>query len=121
MGKVLDPGFVPTQDERRRMYEAIEEAGKFFRRQLLLATGGWPSEFLQDRGLKNTLVPGASWKIGYAPDSWSRLTDHLQKRGFELATLVRAGLTTDQRLIDIAIGSCSSHGTTGWSQWASSG
>ncbi|WP_020391718.1 hypothetical protein [Kribbella catacumbae] len=76
------------------MHEAIEEAGKFFRRELLRASVGWPVQFLKERGLENTLRPGASWKIGYAPDSWSRLTDHLQKRGFDFATLVRAGLMT---------------------------
>ncbi|WP_020391728.1 hypothetical protein [Kribbella catacumbae] len=94
MGEVIDPGFVPTQEECQRLHEAIEEAGKFFRRELLRATSGWPSQFLSDRGLEKVLTPGATWKVGYAPDSWSRLTDHLQKRGFELATLVRAGLTT---------------------------
>lgn len=94
MGEVIGPGFVPTQEERQRMHEAIEEAGKFFRRELLRANNGWPPQFLKERGLERTLAPGATWKIGYAPDSWSRLTDHLQKRGFELATLVRAGLTT---------------------------
>lgn len=94
MGEVIGPGFVPTQEERQRMHEAIEEAGKFFRRELLRANNGWPPRFLRERGLEKTLAPGATWKIGYAPDSWARLTDHLQKREFELATLVRAGLTT---------------------------
>ncbi|NEA37353.1 hypothetical protein G3I17_37790 [Streptomyces sp. SID13031] len=94
MSEILDPGFVLAQEERQWVHEAVEEAGKVFRRELLRATGGWPLEFLRDRGLKDTLSTEATWKVGYAPDSWSQLTDHLQKRGFELATLVRAGLTT---------------------------
>ncbi|WBQ04412.1 hypothetical protein [Kribbella sp. CA-293567] len=94
MGEVIVPGFGITGPERQRMHEAVEEAGKFFRRELLLATEGWPPRFLKERGLEKSLAPGATWKVGYAPDSWARLTDHLQKRGFELATLVRAGLTT---------------------------
>jgi hypothetical protein len=94
MGEVVDPGFVVSQEERQRLHAANDEASKFFRRELLQATGGWPVDFLRDRGLEKVLTPGAIWKIGYAPDSWSRLTDHLQRRGFGFATLVRAGLTS---------------------------
>lgn len=93
MGEVIDPGFVPTKEERLRVHEAITAAGRYFRRELLRATAGWPARLLRGRGLENTLAAGATWKIGYAPDSYSRLTDHLQKQGFDLATLVRAGLT----------------------------
>ena len=94
MGEVIDPGFVVSKEERERLHAANYEACKFFRRELLQATGGWPLEYLRDRGLENVLTPGASWKIGYAPDSWSRLADHLQKQGFPLTTLVLAGLTS---------------------------
>jgi hypothetical protein len=94
MGEVIDPGFVPTKEERSRVHEAIREASRYFRRELLRATGGWTSRFLKDRGLENTAAPGATWKIGYAPDSYSRLTDHLRKGGFDLPTLVWAGLMT---------------------------
>jgi hypothetical protein len=92
MGEVIDPGFVVSREERQRLHQATEQASRFFRRELLRATGGWPLQFLKDRGLEEVLALGATWKIGYAPDSWSRLTDHLQKQGFGFATLVRAGL-----------------------------
>jgi hypothetical protein len=94
MGEVIDPGFVPTKEERQQAGEAIREAAKYFRRELLRATAGWPLRFLRDRGLGNATVPAASWRVGYAPESYSRLTDYLQKSGFGFATLVRAGLMT---------------------------
>jgi hypothetical protein len=92
MGEVVDPGFVVPQEERQRIHAAIEGAGRFFRAELLKATGAWPVSFLRERGMDRVLVPGASWKVGYAPDSYSRLTDYLQKQGFAFATLVHAGL-----------------------------
>jgi hypothetical protein len=94
MGEVIDPGFVLTKEERARIREAITEASRYFRAELLRATADWPARFLKDWGLENAVAPGATWKIGYAPDSYSRLTDHLQKSGFDFATLIRAGLMT---------------------------
>jgi hypothetical protein len=94
MGEVIGRGYVPTREERSRIHEAIAEASRYFRRELLRATGGWPLRFLKGRGLENTAAPGAIWKIGYAPDGHSRLTDHLRTGGFDFATLVRAGLMT---------------------------
>lgn len=94
MGEVVDPGFDVPQEERQRMHAAIEEAGRCFRAELLRATSAWPVSFLKERGMGRVLAPGASWKVGYAPDTYSRLTDYLQKRGFALSTLVRAGLTS---------------------------
>ncbi|MFI5706478.1 hypothetical protein [Kribbella sp. NPDC051620] len=93
MGEVIDPGFVPTKEERLRVHEAVAAAGQYFRRELLRANADWPARFLRSRGLENTMAAGATWKVGYAPESYSGLTDHLRKRGFDLATLVRSGLT----------------------------
>jgi DNA primase len=92
MGEVIDPGFAMSAEERSRIHAATEQASLFFRRELLRATDGWPSQFLKDRGLEAILNPGATWKIGYAPDGWSQLTDHLQKKGFGYTTQIRAGL-----------------------------
>ncbi|GAA0946841.1 hypothetical protein GCM10009554_43120 [Kribbella koreensis] len=92
MGEVIDPGFVPSKEERARIHAAMKEAGRFFRAELLRATADWPGQFLKERGLESAADPGATWRIGYAPDSHSRLTDHLQKQGFDLSTLIRAGL-----------------------------
>jgi hypothetical protein len=36
------------------------------------------------------VIAGASWKVDYVRDSYSPLTDHLQKQDFDFATLRRA-------------------------------
>jgi DNA primase len=67
-------------------------ANKFFRRELLRANVGWPIEQLEKRGASEVLSTESMWKVGYAPDSFTRLTDHLRERGFDFRTLIRAGL-----------------------------
>ncbi|TCO41017.1 DNA primase-like protein [Kribbella antiqua] len=87
-----DPGFAVSVEERRRLLEANVAASQFFRRELLRATGGWPLRYLTDQGAREVLSTESIWKIGYAPDSWTRLVDHLREQGFSYGTLVRAGL-----------------------------
>ncbi|MEV0792659.1 hypothetical protein [Kribbella sp. NPDC050459] len=79
--------------ERQRMMVAHLAASKFFRRELLRANVGWPIENLKDRGVDQVLSTASNWKIGYAPDSHTRLTDHLREKGFDFRTLIRAGLS----------------------------
>ncbi|MFI7067095.1 hypothetical protein ACIBL3_39280 [Kribbella sp. NPDC050124] len=79
--------------ERQRLMVAHLAAARFFRRELLRANVGWPLEQLRDRGAGGALSTESTWKIGYAPDSYTRLTDHLREKGFDFRTLIRAGLT----------------------------
>jgi hypothetical protein len=85
------------------MLGANAAAARFFRRELLRATGGWPTRFLKEAGIEYVLSTESTWKVGYAPDTWSSLVDHLESQGFSHATMVRAGLmrwTTDGDAID---------------------
>ncbi|WP_158294081.1 hypothetical protein [Kribbella sp. VKM Ac-2568] len=40
------------------------------------------------------LSPQSTWKVGYAPETWTALVDHLRSEGFAYSTMVRAGLMT---------------------------
>jgi DNA primase len=91
---VNDLGVASTPDERQRMLGANAAAARFFRRELLRATYGWPAKYLNDAGIAQVLETGSTWQVGYAPDTWSNLVDHLQSEGFSHATMVRAGLMT---------------------------
>jgi hypothetical protein len=91
---VNDLGVASTPEERQRMLGANAAAARFFRRELLRATNGWPAKYLKDAGIGQVLEAGSTWKVGYAPDTWSNLVDHLQAEGFSHATMVRAGLMT---------------------------
>ncbi|MEV0792660.1 toprim domain-containing protein [Kribbella sp. NPDC050459] len=78
----------------RRLIEAHVAAGQFFREQLLRSTVGWASAHLVQRGLRHLLRSSSPWKVGYAPEGWARLVDHLRAQGFEDRTLLDAGLAS---------------------------
>ncbi len=87
-----DLGFAVSEEERRRLLAVNMAAAKFFRRELLRTSGGWPLEYLKARGAVSVLTVNTDWKVGYAPDSWTRLADHLRADGISHATMVKAGL-----------------------------
>src|SRR4051794_15958518 len=87
-----DPNAVPTIAERRRLIEVNRAAARFFRRELLQTTKGWPGRYLSRAGAPELLAPASVWSVGYAPDARSRLVDHLRARGFELERVRSAGL-----------------------------
>jgi len=89
---VSDSEEVLISGQRQRLMVAHMAAAKFFRRELLRANVGWQLEHLKERGAIDVLSTESMWKVGYAPDSFTRLTDHLRDRGFDSPTLVRAGL-----------------------------
>lgn len=81
----------------RLLTDAQIAAGRFFREQLLRSETGWAAAHLTQRGLGHVLRASSPWKVGYAPDGWSRLVDHLRGAGFEDKTLVTAGLASVTR------------------------
>ncbi|WP_405064627.1 toprim domain-containing protein [Kribbella sp. NBC_01505] len=72
--------------------ELNRHAWEFYQRQLNARQDGWAARHLRDRGLGMALTDPA-WGIGYAPDSWTALTDHLRKSGFAEESLMAAGLS----------------------------
>lgn len=86
-----------------RLYDAHRVAASFYRQQLLETPVGWAAEHLSSRGLGTVLAPDSGWRIGYAPDGWSRLVGHLRRSGFDDAEIVGAGLafvTSNGYLVD---------------------
>ncbi|MEU4295341.1 toprim domain-containing protein [Kribbella sp. NPDC026596] len=77
-----------------RLVAAQVAAAQFFREQLLRAGAGWPVAHLMQRGLGHVLRSSSPWKIGYAPDGWAYLVNHLRSQGFGDETLLAAGLAT---------------------------
>ena len=77
-------------DRRQRLYAVCEAACQFFEDQLRAGGGGEARTYLQGRGLH----PDA-WgrhRLGYAPDEWRALLDHLSKKSFSKSEVVEAGL-----------------------------
>jgi DNA primase len=69
-------------------------AGRFF---LACLHGSWAPGYLSDRGLSAALLPSSPWKIGYAPATWTALTDHLRRQGYPEQVMLRSGLVTTGR------------------------
>ena len=113
MGEVVDAGSRVSPEDRLRLHAATVEANKFFHRELSRTRAGWPVNLLREGGLGNALSPAATWRLGYAPDSRSRLTDYLRELGFDRRTLLQAGhskrtssgalVDRYQRLLDVRL------------------
>ncbi|MBP2356198.1 DNA primase catalytic core [Kribbella aluminosa] len=80
-------------DDRRLMAVQVA-AGQFFRQQLLQSVAGWAAAYLTRRGLGHVLRSTSRWKVGYAPDGWAYLVDHLRSQGFDDETLLASGLAS---------------------------
>ncbi len=86
-----------TPDEQRRirkratLYDVCEAAADFFQQVLLARPDGAPGRaYLEQRGITRETIE--RFRIGYAPNQWSALLDHLHSRGFPEAMVVAAGL-----------------------------
>jgi DNA primase catalytic core len=69
-------------------------AGRFFQACL---HGSWVGDYLGERGLSAALLPSSPWKIGYAPATWTALTDHLRRQGYPSELMLASGLVTTGR------------------------
>jgi DNA primase len=66
-----------------RLIAMHQVAAAWYREQLLGPDGDGPREYLDARGLGNVLQPARTgdrdpWEVGYAPDRWIALVDHLR-------------------------------------------
>lgn len=78
-------------NEASKMQEAHELLKKFYHHLLLNTKEGQPAlDYLTNRGFTREIID--KFEIGYALDSWDFATKFLQKRGFRLELMERAGL-----------------------------
>ncbi len=66
-----------SKDERDRMHNVLERATLFFESNI--RDNKVVQDYLQSRGIKPDAV--SNFRIGYAPDSWDALYEHLLKEG----------------------------------------
>ncbi len=77
-----------VRNERDRLYRALEKAAEFFEQSL--SKNSAAKSYLVKRGVKDGTVK--SWQIGFAPNEWRALHDHLLKEGFSTDEMIAAGL-----------------------------
>lgn len=89
----------PQEEEadrlRRRLQELNLAAARFFQNQLLYGEAGALARgYLEQRGLIPQTI--ASFLLGYAPDRWDALYNHLRERSYSDEELSTAGLVVER-------------------------
>ncbi len=85
-----DPKAQEKQDHRAQLAEVMEHAVQFFRLQLKTGAGGAARDYLKKRGLGAKALE--RWEIGFAPDAWQGLWDHLRGKNVAEDLILGAGL-----------------------------
>jgi DNA primase catalytic core len=82
------------ETEKDRLHQANEAAALFFQHSLLNTQAGAAAlNYLTLRGIDRQTAE--TFQLGYAPDSWDALREHLKGRGFTEAELLKAGLLVE--------------------------
>ncbi|MEX0319294.1 MAG: DNA primase [Ruegeria sp.] len=85
-----DPRAQEKQDRRTQLAEVMEQAVQFFRLQLNTGAGAAARDYLTRRGLAEPALE--RWEIGFAPDGWQNLWDHLRGKSVAEDLILGAGL-----------------------------
>lgn len=85
-----DAGLQRERAYKVRLSDACKAAARFFMETLIGPNGAPGRAYLAKRGLTSDSVK--RFGIGYAPDSWDALKNHLQEAGFSQQELLDAGL-----------------------------
>ncbi|MFT6458213.1 DNA primase [Pseudophaeobacter arcticus] len=85
-----DPRAQQKQDRRTLLIEVMEQAVQFFRLQLKTNNAAAARSYLQRRGLTPPALD--RWEIGFAPDGWQALWEHLRGKNVPEDLIMAAGL-----------------------------
>ncbi|OPY08002.1 MAG: DNA primase [Syntrophaceae bacterium PtaB.Bin038] len=95
LGIVLpDREYTAEEKSRRDLRESLvrvnQIAAAFYARTLRTAAGSRGRAYLEKRGIRQDVVD--TFRLGYAPDGWRALRDHLQRERVPLKHAEQAGL-----------------------------
>lgn len=76
--------------KRRRIYEMNREAARFFHDTLLSPAGEAGLNYYKSRGYSKRTI--TKFGLGYAPNSWNALRDHLREKGYSYEEQLEANL-----------------------------
>src|SRR5260221_14421569 len=89
--KTLSTRVTEKQTLRKRLLRLHFEVANWFHRNLLRTRAAEAARsYLSERGLNIEIAK--RWQIGYAPDSWTAVTDWAQQSGFSREELILGGL-----------------------------
>lgn len=88
------PRATPAERERAEraatLHEVVEQAARWFEKQLRLPVGRQGLDYLRGRGLDETTID--EFRLGFAPETRDGLSGVLQRDGVPLDKLIEAGL-----------------------------
>ncbi len=76
-----------------KFYEIYDLANKFYQNNINTKDGGKAKEYLKDRGITDEVIK--EFEIGLSLDSMDSLTKVLTKKGYDMVTLDRIGLSSN--------------------------
>lgn len=85
-----DPKAAERADRRTELARVMEEAVRHYRLQLRTTAGAAAREYLTRRGLSEAARD--RFEIGFAPEGWQGLWDHLKAKGIADEMILAAGL-----------------------------
>lgn len=86
-----DPQAQAKADRNSQLADVMEQAVQFFRLQLQRGVAADARQYLSEkRGLSPEVLE--RWEIGFAPDAWQGLWDHLREKGVAEDLILDAGL-----------------------------
>lgn len=77
-----------TREEKEVLYKLMEDATSLYEESLLKSETAL--QYVNERGIKEKTQ--TSFRLGFAPDSWSFILDELQKKGYAEKEIEAAGL-----------------------------
>ncbi|MFA7169751.1 MAG: DNA primase [Candidatus Paceibacterota bacterium] len=80
-----------NKGEKSNLLGIVETSKQFYRQCLKIKGGKKAYEYLRGRGLTEEMIE--KFELGFAPDSWSLLSDYLKKKGFTEKDILGAGMT----------------------------
>jgi len=78
------------KEKRELLLEINKQAARYFHSQLYAPAGAAGLEYLRSRGLAQATL--TNFGLGFAPDSWDGLLNHLAEKGYDKKTVLEAGL-----------------------------
>ncbi len=83
-----------TTQMKSRILAMNREAARFFHDTLTSPGGTRGMEYLQKRGMSPKMI--TKFGLGYAPDSWNALRDHLRSKGYSYEEMAAASLVNSK-------------------------
>jgi len=87
-GVELVPEDPKKRDLRDTLYQILDDATKFF--EMTLVQSNDALAYLKKREVHDETI--SKWRIGYAPDDWRQLKEHLAAKGYDDSLMLQAGL-----------------------------